>query len=136
MDLRIKQELLESGFKQLWGSELREYFKNAKSLGSNKGIHILIEVLSDISKDFDSLFKNKRTPPGGSTRLIARKDYLKPLATLDYSNIISICLSKVLPFLESPGPRRVQTVFSKKNNDDSDVHVTSLFHSIGVTLYK
>jgi len=93
---------------------LKEHFKNAKSL-DNKGIHLLIETLSILSKDFDSLFNNKR--------LMANKDYLKPISVLDYSNIISICLSKVLPFI----------VF---RNDDFDKKVTSLFQSIGEMLYK
>lgn len=114
LDLHAKQDLLEISFKQLWENELKEYFKNAKSL-DNKGIRLLIEVLSILEKDFDSLFNNKR--------LMAKKDYLKPVVILDYSNIISICLSKVLPFI----------VFK---NDNFDQKVTSLFESIGVLIYK
>ena len=113
-DLKAKQELLEKSLKNLWELELNEYFKNMKSLNNN-GISLLIEVLSILSKDLDSLFNNNK--------IMARKDYLKPIACLEHSNIISICLSKVLPFIVL-------------NSDNSEQQVTTLCESIGLLLYK
>ncbi|ORY88691.1 hypothetical protein BCR41DRAFT_343728 [Lobosporangium transversale] len=114
LDLHVKQNLLETCFKELWEYELKQYFQNAKSL-DNKGIYILVEVLSILEKDFNSLFSNNR--------IMNRKEYLKPISCLEISSIISICLSKVLPFI----------VFK---NEDFDKHVTTLFESIGILLYK
>lgn len=109
-----KQQLLETNLKGLWEYELKQYFENIKSL-DNKGIRLLVEVLSILEKDFETLFKDNK--------LLARKNYLKTISSLECSNILSICLSKVISIIMFRG-------------DEPEHQVTSLFESVGTALYK